>query len=90
MDVSIASVFEMISIDEDASFDFSFHTEKDLDNIQAMYVFLEENGLEEYVSEDDGTLVFLEHEAYDFEVAVRSSGLGDFFSHGIYMVKADE
>lgn len=64
-----------------ASYDFT--TESDLDNIDSMRHFLEENDLEEFVKEDDGTAVVLEHPEYDFYVGLDSYGLGDFFTHGI-------
>lgn len=64
-----------------ASYDFT--TEQDMDNIASMHHFIEENDLGDFVHEDDGTLVILEHPDYDFKVALESYGLGDFFTHGI-------
>jgi hypothetical protein len=55
----------------------------DMDNIQSMQYFLEQVDIgEEYIVEDEGTLVILQHPSYDKKVAIHSGGLGDFFSHG--------
>lgn len=69
--------------DDPAGASYDFTTEKDMDNIESMHHFIEENDLGDFVKEDDGTFVILEHPDYDFEVALDSYGLGDFFTHGI-------
>ena len=77
-------IFEQIEKDNDCELSWAFYTNYELDNIESMHEFIEENDLEAFVSDDDGTLVFLEHPDYEFEVALTSHGLGDFYSHGIY------
>ena len=62
---------------------YDFASEQDMDNIESMRHFIEENDLEDFVKEDDGTAVVLEHPEYGFYVGLDSYGLGDFFSHGI-------
>lgn len=74
-------LFEEVKAGQDP--EYSFITESDHDNIESMRLFIEENDLEDYVIEDDGTLVYLEHPDYDFQVALNSYGLGDFYTHGI-------
>jgi hypothetical protein len=55
----------------------------DMDNIQSMQYFLELVDIHaDYIVEDEGTLVVLNHPSYDKKVAIHSGGLGDFFSHG--------
>jgi len=75
-------IFEAFENNAEEEFYHSFRTDEDLNNIEAMRVFLEEWDLTENVSEDDGTMVFLTHEEYDFEIVVESYGEGDFYSHG--------
>lgn len=82
-------MFEALAANKDEELDYSYHSDKDMDNIESMHKFLENYGLEDYVKMDDGTMVFLEHPDYDFEVVINSSGLGDFFSHGIYVTVAE-
>lgn len=54
----------------------------DLDNIQALNLFLERVEIpSENVIIHDGTQCFLSHPDFDLAV-VDSGGLGDFFSHG--------
>ena len=78
-------IFEYLEANRSGDLDYSYHSSNDMDNIESMHKFLENHDLTEYVDEDDGTLVYLKHPNYDFTVAVTSSGLGDFFSHGIYI-----
>lgn len=66
-----------------AEFDYSFETDYDLNNNEAMQEFLDDYDFGEYVAEDHGTMVYLTHPDYDFPLVVVSEGLGDFFSHGI-------
>lgn len=79
----IDEMFEAIKKNANEEFDFSFLSNDDLDNVEAMTQFLEESGLEDNVAEDDGTMVFLSHESYGFRIVVESFGLGDFYHHGI-------
>lgn len=65
--------------------EYSFTTEKDLNNIESMGYWIEENDLEELVTEDDGTLVFLLDPETKTKFSVESYGQGDFFSHGIFV-----
>jgi len=87
---TIQEIFSTIDTDPSTHLDYSFSSENDMDNIESMRDFLESHDLEEYVSEDLGTLVTLDHPEYDFKVAVTSEGLGDFFSHGIYVFKSED
>lgn len=84
---TINEMFAAIEKDQTEEFEFNFTSENDLDNIDAMGHFLEESGFEDYVSEDDGTMVFLSHDEYDFRVVIESFGLGDFYTHGISAIK---
>lgn len=86
----IKEIFNTIEAGNETELDYSFNSEKDMDNIESMSQFVEEHGLEEYITEDLGTLVILEHPEYNFKVSVTSEGLGDFFSHGIYLAKSVE
>lgn len=53
-----------------------------MDNVESLHYFLGMLGLiSDNVVEDLGTLVYLKHDEYDFEIAISSSGLGDEFSH---------
>lgn len=82
MNTMAEEIFATIQNDPNgASYDFT--TEQDMDNIASMHHFIEEHDLGDFVKEDDGTLVILEHDDYDFCVALDSYGLGDFFTHGI-------
>ena len=83
----VKEIFELCAQNSSGS-EYGFTSEKDLNNIEAMQVWIEENGLEDFVVEDDGTLLFLEHPDYGFQVAVESYGLGDFFTHGISVNRA--
>ncbi len=85
---TIDEIFETLSANKDDDLDYSYHSDNDMDNIESMNKFLEENSLGDYISEYDGTMVFLKHPDYNFEAVVTSSGLGDFFSHGIYVAVA--
>lgn len=69
---------------------YSFKTEQDYDNIESMRFWLDENSLEEYVIEDEGTLVILQDPSTNAEYVVESYGEGDFFSHGISVVYRTE
>lgn len=89
MDRTIEDIFAEIAANKNAEYDFSFTSENDMDNIEAMRTFVYDNDLEDYILEDDGTHVFLHHDDYDFTVSIVSEGLGDFFSHGIYMIRTD-
>jgi phage pi2 protein 07 len=54
----------------------------DMDNIDSLTYFLEQVDIHsDYVAEDHGTLVILEHPEYEKRVTIHSGGLGDFFSH---------
>lgn len=87
MDRDIESVFDyFFTFPNGEDLDFSYESEDDLNNIEAMSRFIEENNLSDYIIEDYGTLVILKYEGYDsFLVAITSEGLGDFFNHGIFM-----
>jgi hypothetical protein len=53
-----------------------------MDNNESLTYFLEQVDIHtNYVAEDHGTLVILEHPEYETRVAIHSGGLGDFFSH---------
>lgn len=65
-------------------FVFEFTTEKDLDNVSAMSLFVEQYDLEDFVVEDYGTMV-----SFNFDgkiVYLSSCGGGDFFAHIIERV----
>lgn len=82
-------IFEYLAVRKDCSMDFSFTSEDDMDNNEAMRVFLEDHDLLENVAEDLGKMVFLDHDEYNFQVVVESEGQGDFYSHGIYVFVND-
>lgn len=86
----VNEVFESFKNDKSNELYYSFKTEEDLNNIEAMRVFLEDHELENNVSEDDGTMVFLFHDDYDFKLIVESFGEGDFFSHGIVVYLCED
>lgn len=55
----------------------------DLDNIEAMKLFIESVGIpSENIVIDDGTQAFISYPNYDYLVVIDSGGLGDFYSHG--------
>lgn len=66
-----------------------FTTEEDLNNIQAMSRFVEENSLEGFIIEDEGTTALIALDGYDFKVALHSSGIGDCFTHVIEAERVD-
>lgn len=78
----IDEIFEQLQ-DKDQHLDYSFSSDEDLNNVESMRVFLADYDLENNVYGDDGTLVVLFHDDYDFHVVVESYGGGDFFSHVI-------
>lgn len=82
---TINEIFTTLAADKTEELDFSFETEFDLNNSEAMSHFLADYDLEQHVHDDEGTTVILQHEEYDFPVVVVSEGLGDFFSHGIFV-----
>lgn len=60
-------------------FVIEFTTEKPLDNVSAMNLFIEQYNLEDFVAEASGTMA-----SFDFDgdiVYLSSYGGGDFFSH---------
>lgn len=60
-------------------FVIEFTTEKPLDNVSAMNLFIEQYNLEDFVAEASGTMA-----SFDFDgdiVHLSSYGGGDFFSH---------
>lgn len=77
---SIEELFE----NRERSYSIIDHEESNpMDNIQSMNFFLESVGVtEENIELNDGTLVFLKHKDYPYQIQVNSYGLGDFFSHG--------
>ena len=77
----VNEVFESFKNDKSNELYYSFKTEEDLNNIEAMRVFLEDH---------DGTMVFLFHDDYDFKLIVESFGEGDFFSHGIVVYLCED
>lgn len=79
----IDDIFEPFVQGNPSGSSYNFTSETDMDNIESMRHFIEENNLEDYVTEDDGTLVYLEHPDHEFYVALNSYGLGDFYTHGI-------
>lgn len=87
MDVNIfdnaEDLFHLMKENKDSVLQFSFHTEEDLDNYESMALWLESNGLDDFVIEDEQSLVVLEHPDFDFQIDVQSYGEGDFYSHGI-------
>lgn len=78
-----AELFQLIEDHKEEGLQFSFETEEDLNNYEAMGLWIEANGLDEFVTSDEQSLVYLKHPDFEFEVAVNSYGEGDFFSHGI-------
>ncbi len=67
--------------------------EMEMDNNQSMQFFLEQiNVNPDNILEDNGTLVKLTHDDFDYGITIESSGLGDFFSHGfdVYITEIEE
>lgn len=60
---------------------YQFHTDQDMDNIESMAFFIDENGLGDLIDIDDGTQVTLSYRGH--VIVMNSHGLGDFYSHEI-------
>lgn len=86
----INEIFHALAADPHTFFDLSFTSDTDLDNIEALHVALEDNGLEGNVIEDNGTHAVLNHPGHDFPVHVTSDGGGDFFTHQIAVFREDD
>lgn len=76
-------LFKLMEDNRGSTLEFSFYTEEELDNYESMAHWLEANGLDEFVIEDEKSLVVLKHPNFEFEIEVQSYGEGDFHDHGI-------
>lgn len=55
----------------------------EMDNIQSMHYFIDCVGINDnFILEDYGTQLILQHPVFDYKVVIDSGGLGDFCSHG--------
>lgn len=74
------SINELFSNKEDSYLIIDHSVE--LDNVEAMRLFLETVGIESnYIFSDEGTQVDLVHPDWDFGLTIDSYGGGDFFTH---------
>lgn len=63
--------------------EFCWNSDCELDNNEAMALFIDVNSLENYIVLNDGTLVYLFNPNNQMVITLESGGKGDMFSHGI-------
>lgn len=82
-DYSVPDSFDELFTEGENSYHIKDYSNgMDMDNIEAMGLFIECVGIpSEAIVEDFGTQVKLEHADFDFYIYIDSAGMGDFFTH---------
>lgn len=60
---------------------YEMYTSESLDNNQSMNLFIDELGLYDLITENEGTQIRLRHSCFPFTMQIDAGGLGDFYSH---------
>jgi hypothetical protein len=60
---------------------YYYYSEDSMDNYYSMDWFIKYLELQDYIFQNEGTQIQIQHPKYNFQLQIDAGGCGDFFSH---------